>query len=83
MGVRPNGGRNAKVQKGHSMNIAVEQDQRVLTLAEAAQFLKVSERTLWQRTKSGEVPSFRLGVQHRFLISQLEAWAIAQGKDGE
>ena len=62
---------------------AIEQDRRVMTLAEAADYLKVSERTLWQRAKDGEVPSFRLGVQYRFLVSQLEAWAIAQGKDGE
>jgi len=62
------------------MNTAVEQDQRVLTLAEASQYLRVSERTLWERAKSGEVPNFRLGVQYRFLVSELESWAIAQRK---
>lgn len=65
------------------MNAAMEQVQRVMTLAEAAIYLKVSERTLWERAKNGEVPSFRLGVQYRFLVSQLEAWAVSQGKAKE
>ena len=95
MGVRPNGGRNAVVQKDKSMTAivrksetmkALKQDQSVqsvLTLAEASSFLRVSERNLWQRAKSGDVPSFKIGVQHRFLVTELEAWAISQRKDFE
>jgi len=69
----------ANVRKSETMKV-LKQDQSVMTLAEASSFLRVSERTLWERARNGEVPSFRLGVQYRFLVSQLEAWAIAQGK---
>ena len=54
------------------------QTDSVLTLHEASQFLKVSERTLWQLAKENEVPHFRVGRQYRFLVSELEAWAKSQ-----
>ena len=47
----------------------------VLTLAEAAKYLKVSERTLWQLAKDGEIPHRRVGKQYRFVYSILLAWA--------
>ena len=50
----------------------------VLTLFEASQFLKVSERTLWQLAKEDQVPFFKVGRQYRFLVSQLESWAKTQ-----
>ena len=56
----------------------LEQDQRVMTLAEASSFLRVSERNLWQRARNGEVPSFRLGVQYRFVTAELLEWAANQ-----
>lgn len=44
-------------------------DVEVLTLGEAAKWLRVSERTLWDRLD--EIPHFRVGKQIRFLKSQL------------
>jgi len=52
--------------------------QQVLTLCEASQFLRVSERTLWSRVKAGEVPFFKVGKQYRFLVSELESWATTE-----
>jgi len=46
----------------------------VLTLVEAADFAKVSERTLWQLAKDQEVPHKRVGAQYRFLKSKLLEW---------
>lgn len=50
-------------------------DTEIYTLAEAATYLKVSERTLWQLAKQNEVPHFRVGKQYRFVRSILAAWA--------
>lgn len=55
------------------MTEAPEQDE-VLTYAEAAELLKVSERTLIRLVVSGKVPHNRVGVQVRFLRSELLEW---------
>jgi excisionase family DNA binding protein len=61
---------------------AAQQADSVLTLIEASARLKVSERTLWQLAKDNEVPHFKVGRQYRFLVSELDAWAISQCKRG-
>ncbi|MDA7903794.1 helix-turn-helix domain-containing protein [Mariniblastus sp.] len=53
-------------------------NSQIYTLAEAAAYLKVSERTLWQLARDGEIPCFRVGKQYRFVRSQLRAWAIGE-----
>ena len=50
----------------------------VMTLAEAAEFLRISERTLWGRVKAGEVPHARIGAQYRFVRRQLAEWLEKQ-----
>ena len=42
-------------------------DDEVLTLAEAAAYLRVSERTLWQLSRDGEIPHRRVGNSYRYL----------------
>jgi excisionase family DNA binding protein len=55
------------------MTEALEQDE-VLNYAEAAELLKVSERTLIRLVVAGKVPHSRVGVQVRFLRSELLDW---------
>ena len=50
----------------------------VLTLSEAAQFLRVSERTLWSRAKANDVPHAKVGSQYRFTRGQLTKWLESQ-----
>ena len=52
--------------------------QRVLTMPEAAVYLRVSERKLWSMVKAREVPFFRVGKQYRFSLPQLERWILQQ-----
>ena len=66
------------------MTATTTAQESVLTLFEAAKRLKVSERTLWQMAKDGDVPHFRVRRQYRFLTSALDEWAVSQcsfGKD--
>ena len=51
----------------------------VLTLQEAADYLKVSPDTLVDRAASGEIPSARVGRQWRFMRAQLDEWLSAGG----
>jgi len=45
---------------------------------EAAAALAISERTLWQLTKDGEVPCLRLGRAVRYDVAALQTWVERQ-----
>lgn len=50
----------------------------ILTLAQAARFLQVSERTCWELARAGEIPSCRVGRQYRFSKDVLRQWVEAK-----
>jgi excisionase family DNA binding protein len=58
------------------MNTATQFDE-VLTLQEAAAFLKVSERMLYDRVSKRTIPYERAGRLIRFRRSRLEEWMKA------
>ena len=47
---------------------------RVLTLAEAAHYIRVSQKTLREMAKQKRIPSQKVGREWRFLLPALEAW---------
>lgn len=49
-------------------------DESILTLAEAAQFIRVSERTLGDLARRRRVPCQKVGREWRFSRTALEAW---------
>ena len=49
-------------------------DDEVLTLAEAAAFLRISERTLYPLAAAGKVPCIRVRRQYRFVRGRLKEW---------
>lgn len=56
------------------MKSAVSEDgPLLLTSREAAQRLRISERSLWQLAKDGRLPVVRLGRSVRYSISDLQA----------
>jgi len=46
----------------------------LLTLAEAANILQVSTRTLQRMIRSGDLPAFKVGGQWRLRETQLRQW---------
>ncbi|MGB7949304.1 MAG: helix-turn-helix domain-containing protein [Candidatus Binatia bacterium] len=46
----------------------------LLTLAEAANILQVSTRTLQRMIRSGDLPAFKVGGQWRVRETQLRQW---------
>ncbi len=55
-------------------------DGEVLTLEEAAAFLKVSETLVYQLARSGSLPGRKVGREWRFLRSVLLEWLRAPAK---
>ena len=55
----------------------------ILTLKEAAKYLKTSCRTLRGLGQTREIPCFRLGSQWRFEKKRLEQWMAGQACPGE
>ena len=52
---------------------------RLLTAKNAAAYLAISERKLWDMTKTGEIPAVRLGRAVRYDRQDLDAF-IQQAK---
>ncbi len=55
----------------------------VMTLEEGAAFLKVSETTVYQLARSGELPARKVGREWRFVKSQLVAYLNRGGESVE
>ena len=50
----------------------IDSSREILTLREAAEFLRISERKCWELSRNGELPCYRIGSQDRYLRSLLE-----------
>jgi excisionase family DNA binding protein len=50
----------------------VQQDD-LLTIEEAAEYLRLSKKTTWRWCKSGRLPAFKIGHQWRISKADLEA----------
>ena len=57
------------------MNLTEDKDTReVLTLSEAATFIRVSEKTLGEMARTRRIPSQKVGREWRFSRTGLETW---------
>lgn len=54
-----------------------------LTVKETADFLRVSEKTVYRWVRQGVIPTFRVQGQYRFARAELEAWARYKKIGGE
>ncbi len=50
---------------------------KALNAAQAAQYLSVSERTIYNLMERGELPSIGIGRARRFLVTDLDAFLEA------
>lgn len=56
----------------------------IMTLSEAAKFIRVSEKTLGERARRGRIPSQKVGREWRFLRHALEEWLSGRlGSNGK
>ncbi len=53
----------------------------ILTLAEAAKLIRVSEKTLGEMARARRVPSRKVGREWRFVRARLETWLAGENSD--
>ena len=54
--------------------------EEILTIREVADYLKVTERTLYRLVQDGEVPGFKVGGSWRFRRGDLERWITQRSR---
>ena len=52
----------------------MDKDERLLTVKDLAEYLQVSERTVYRLLKGHEVPYVKVGKQWRFKKQMIDGW---------
>ncbi len=55
----------------------------ILTLKQVADFLKVTERTIYRLAAAGKIPAFKVGGTWRFSRAEINRWIQRQQIDGK
>ena len=48
--------------------------EEILTIADVASYLKVTEKTLYGLAQKGDLPGFKVGGQWRFRRAAIDSW---------
>lgn len=51
---------------------------RILTIREVAEYLKVTERTIYRLAAAKKIPAFKVGGTWRFRTSDIDGWIASQ-----
>ena len=55
----------------------------ILTLKQVADFLKVTERTIYRMAAAKKIPAFRVGGTWRFSKAEINQWIQRQSEGGK
>jgi len=55
-------------------------DDDILTIKQVADYLKVTERTLYRLAQEGKIPAFKVGGTWRFRRGDLDQWIRDQNQ---
>ena len=53
----------------------------ILTIEEAAEYLKLGKRSIYKLAKSGEIPHKKVLNKYRFVREDLIKWVSGEGKE--
>ena len=53
----------------------------ILTIRDVAEYLKVTEKTVYGLAQKGKIPGFKVGGQWRFRREDLDAWIEGQHRE--
>ncbi len=53
-------------------------DDKILTVKELAEYLKIAEKTAYRFASEGKVPGFKVGSAWRFRKAEIDRWIAAQ-----
>jgi excisionase family DNA binding protein len=60
------------------MKAKVDIQPKLLTAAQTATYLSISERKLWNLTNENAIPCIRIGRSVRYSVSDLDLWIESQ-----
>ncbi|WP_068639569.1 methylation-associated defense system helix-turn-helix domain-containing protein MAD1 [Thauera butanivorans] len=55
----------------------------ILTIKEVAEYLKVTERTIYRLAAARKIPGFKVGGMWRFRTADIDGWIAAQSQKAE
>ncbi|WP_296458640.1 helix-turn-helix domain-containing protein [Rubinisphaera sp.] len=56
------------------ISVSTTEQSRLLNTRQAAAYLGLCERKIWQMSKDGDFPSVRAGKSLRFDVQDLDSW---------
>lgn len=58
-------------------------EDSILTIREVADYLKVTERTIYRLAADKKIPAFKVGGGWRFRMADIDEWIKAQTLESE
>lgn len=55
----------------------------ILTIKHVADYLKVTERTIYRLAAAKQIPAFKVGGSWRFRKADIDDWIVTQSQDAE
>jgi excisionase family DNA binding protein len=55
-------------------------EDKVMTLREVSEYLKVHPSTIYRQLKRGLIPAFKVGSDWRFNIESIDRWRLGQDR---
>lgn len=56
-------------------------EEAILTIKQVAEYLKVTERTIYRLAAAKKIPAFKVGGTWRFLRADIDNWIKKQSED--
>ena len=54
----------------------------ILTIKQVAEYLKVTERTIYRLAAAKKIPAFKVGGTWRFSLADIDSWIKQQSMEG-
>jgi len=54
----------------------------ILTIKQVAEYLKVTERTIYRLAAAKKIPAFKVGGTWRFSLGDIDSWIKQQSREG-
>jgi len=58
-------------------------DNAIMTIGEVADYLKVTERTIYRLAGAKQIPAFKVGGSWRFSKADIDAWIKKQSEQDQ
>lgn len=58
-------------------------ENAIMTIGEVADYLKVTERTIYRLAGAKQIPAFKVGGSWRFSKADIDAWIKKQSEQNE